>query len=236
MKKNVILGLIVLLLLLSQIGTFIWNRSLRNKLHIAQHNVTAVLDSVRVLKDVNGKLYAEKSSYIATVKELKDLNQEMHENIQALQRKVRRLIISGANIGMRAKDTIIQNNVINYTLDSLVNIRFADQVIDANSFVRIHKDSIYLDRFAYRLDVPLEVYFTKDYQLIARSKNDNITFTKLDSFVDPQVTKYRKPRRWGLGIQAGIGATSIYDFSDKKLSIGVGPYVGIGISYQFLQW
>ena len=236
MKKNIILGLIVLALLLSHIGTFIWNRSLRDKLSIAQHNVTAVSDSVRLLRDANGKLYAEKKSYIATVQELKDLNNEMHENIQTLQRKVRKLLISGANIGMRVKDTIIQNNVINYTLDSLVNIRFADQVIDANSFVRVYKDSIYLDRFAYRLDVPLEVYFTKDYQVIARSKNDNITFTKLDSFVDPMVTKYRKPRRWGLGIQAGVGATSIYDFSDKKLSIGIGPYVGIGISYQFLQW
>lgn len=218
MKKNIILGLIVLALLLSQIGTLVWTRSLRGKLHIAEHNVTVALDSIRVLKDANGKFYAEKSSYIATVKELKELNQEMHENIQTLQRKVRSQLISGANIGMKAKDTIIQNNIINYTLDSLINIHFADQVIDANSFVRIHKDSIYLDRFAYQLDIPLEVYFTKDYRVIARSKNDNITFTKLDSFVDPLVTKYRKPRRWGLGIQAGIGATSIYDFSEKNLS------------------
>ena len=236
MKKNVILGSIVLVLLLSQIGTFIWNRTLRDKLHIAEQNVTVALDSIRTLKDTNGKLYAEKKSYITTVKELKDLNKEMHENIQSLERKMRRLLISGANIGIKTRDTIIQKNIINYTLDSLVNIRFSDQVIDANSFVRIQKDSVYLDRFAYQLDIPIEVYFTKDHKVIARSKNDNITFTKLDSFVDPQVTKYRKPRRWGVGIQAGVGATSIYNFSDNKLSTGVGPYVGLGISYQFLQW
>lgn len=61
MKKNVILGSIVLVLLLSQIGTFIWNRTLRDKLHIAEQNVTVALDSIRTLKDTNGKLYAEKN-------------------------------------------------------------------------------------------------------------------------------------------------------------------------------
>lgn len=236
MKKNIILGLLIATLVLSHVGTFIWNRSLRDKLCIAEHNVSAVLDSIHLLKDKNGSLYAEKSSYLATVKELEKINQEMHENIRTLQKSIRRRLASAVNIGMRAKDTIIQNNIISYTLDSLVNIHFADDVIDANSFVRIYRDSVYLKQFAYQMDIPLEVYFTKDYQVIARSKNDNIVFTRLNSFIDPEVTKYRKPKRWGLGIQAGVGATSIYDFSSKSFSFGVGPYVGIGISYQLLQW
>ena len=36
------------------------------------------------------------------------------------------------------------------------------------------------------------------------------------------------PKRWGLGVQVGAGYFGI----DKKLS----PYIGIGISYNFLMW
>lgn len=236
MKKNIIFLSIIGLLVLSLIYSFIWNRDVKNKLRIAEHNVTAALDSIRYLKDANGKLYAEKTSFIATVKELEDLNQEMYENIQSLKRETRRKIMSGADIGVVVRDTIIQNNIIQYTLDSLVNIPFSDQIINANSLVRIHRDSIQLQRFTYNIDVPLEVYFTKDYQIIARSKNENITFSKLNSFIDPSITKYRNRKRWGLGVQAGIGIMPGYNFVDKSFTIGVGPYVGIGISYQFLQW
>ncbi|MDO4771762.1 DUF6808 domain-containing protein [Porphyromonas sp.] len=236
MKKNIILVLLVLAFVLSNAGMFIWNRNIRDKQRLAERNVLAALDTIHVLKDKNGKLYAENASYLAGIKELEKMNEEMHENINSLQKNIKRHLATQAYLRMKTRDTIIQKNVISYTLDSLVNIRFSDEVIDANSFVRIHQDSVYLKQFVYKVDAPLDVYFTKDYEIIAQSKNDNITFTKLNSFVDPMVIKHRKPRRWGLGIQAGIGATSMYDSSNKNLSFGVGPYVGIGISYQLLQW
>lgn len=86
------------------------------------------------------------------------------------------------------------------------------------------------------MDIPLEVYFTKDYQIIARSKNENVTFSKLNSFIDPSVTKYRNRKRWGFGIQAGVGFMPGYDLVRKDLVPAVGPYLGVGISYHILQW
>lgn len=137
---------------------------------------------------------------------------------------------------MVVRDTIFQDNVIQYTLDSLVNIHFSDQAIDANSLIRIHRDNIYLQQFTYSMDIPLEVYFTKDYQLIARSKNEHVTFSKLDSFLDPSITRYRNRRRWGLGIQAGVEVMPGYSLAGKEFSLAVGPYLGIGINYNLVQW
>ncbi len=82
----------------------------------------------------------------------------------------------------------------------------------------------------------LEVYFTKDYQIIARSKNENVTFSKLNSFIDPSITKYRNRKRWGFGIQAGVGFMPGYDLVSKDFVPAVGPYIGVGISYHILQW
>lgn len=69
-------------------------------MRIAQHNVEAALDSIRYLKDANGNLYAEKKSFIATISELKELNTEMYENIQSLQKKLQKKILAGSDIGV----------------------------------------------------------------------------------------------------------------------------------------
>lgn len=235
-KKNIIIGSIIAVLAILLITSFLWNRDVRNKLRIAQHNVETALDSIRYLKDANGNLYAEKKSFIATISELKELNTEMYENIQSLQKKLQKKILAGSDIGVVVVDTIYQDKIIEYTLDSLVNIPFSDQTINANSLVRIHRDNIRLQQFTYNLDIPLEVYFTKDYQIIARSKNENVTFSKLNSFIDPSITKYRNRKRWGFGIQAGVGFMPGYDLVRKDLVPAVGPYLGVGISYHILQW
>ena len=131
-KKNIIIGSIIAVLAILLITSFLWNRDVRNKLRIAQHNVEAALDSIRYLKDANGNLYAEKKSFIATISELKELNTEMYENIQSLQKKLQKKILAGSDIGVVVVDTIYQDKIIEYTLDSLVNIPFSDQTINAN--------------------------------------------------------------------------------------------------------
>lgn len=50
-KKNIIIGSIIAVLAILLITSFLWNKDVRNKLRIAQHNVEAALDSIRYLKD-----------------------------------------------------------------------------------------------------------------------------------------------------------------------------------------
>ena len=146
-KKNIITASVIAVLSLLLVTSFLWNRDLRHKLNIARHNVEASLDSIRFLKDANGKLYAEKKSFISTVKELEELNGEMYANIQSLQKQVRKNLLAGSNIEVVVRDTIYQDRFIEYTPDSLVNIPFSDQTISANSLVRIHRNNIRLQQF-----------------------------------------------------------------------------------------
>lgn len=98
MKKKVVIVSIITAFVLLFIASFLWNRNTLHKLRIAEHNVSAALDSIRYLRDVNGKLLAEKMSFITTVKDLKELNSEMYENIQSLKKEMRKQLISGANV------------------------------------------------------------------------------------------------------------------------------------------
>lgn len=143
-KKNIIIGSIIAVLAILLITSFLWNRDVRNKLRIAQHNVETALDSIRYLKDANGNLYAEKKSFIATISELKELNTEMYENIQSLQKKLQKKILAGSDIGVVVVDTIYQDKIIEYTLDSLVNIPFSDRPsMPTASFAYIGTISVY---------------------------------------------------------------------------------------------
>lgn len=227
---------IILALLLTQVVSCLRNKDLKNKLKISEHNITALTDTITYLHDKNGKLLAEKTSFIASIGDLKNLNQEMYDNVQSLQKKLQRRIMAGADVKMSVRDTIIQNNIIQYTLDSLVNIRFADNTIEANSAVRIRENQVQLQNFTYNIDLPLELYLTKDYKMIARSSNEHVTFSKLNSFIDPSITKYRQPKRWGLGLQLGVGVMPGYDLVKKNFSLSAGPYVGIGVNYSLIRW
>lgn len=44
-KKNIIIGSIIAVLAILLITSFLWNRDVRNKLRIAQHNVEAALET-----------------------------------------------------------------------------------------------------------------------------------------------------------------------------------------------
>lgn len=236
MKKKIILGSVLALLVVALLFSFAWNIDTRRKLRTARHNIEAAQDSIRYFKAANGSLYAEKKSFISTIKELRDLNKELYDKVEDLKKRARRRPISAVDASIVIHDTIYQESSLKYTLGDLVNIHFADETIDAKSLIRIDADNLHLKQFTYQIDVPLEVYFTENYEVIARSPNSNVKFSKLNSFVDPSVLKRRKPKRWGLGLQAGVGATMSYNFKQKDFSWGVGPYVGVGLSYQILQW
>lgn len=58
---------------------------------------------------------------------------------------------------------------------------------------------------------------------------------RLEVYLETQtVTKYvmrhEPPKRWGIGVQAGYGATA------RAGSVYLTPYIGIGISYDIVRW
>lgn len=67
-------------------------------------------------------------------------------------------------------------------------------------------------------------------EVLVRSTNPYINVTGMQSvMIDPKQSKtikqYFKPKRWGLGVQLGVGI-------DKQLQFT--PYIGIGLSYNLI--
>ena len=115
--------------------------------------------------------------------------------------------------------------------DSTV-IRFIDSKLPVSEFI---KDSNLVsagDSIPVQLPIVQKEYKTDDYQAWV-SGPINPQLDSLNIFrqtyyetVYQTVTVPTKPKRWGLGVQAGLGVTP------TKIE----PYIGIGISYNFLSW
>jgi hypothetical protein len=204
-----------------------------------KHNIEASLDSVRYYKDKNGELYAEKLSYIATQKEMEKINSELSDNIKALDKKLlaalNAVVVIRDTIPMR--DTLYINNEI--PLQSFL-IPIKDDILSANLGLTYHKNNslpyLELSRFDYTIQLPVEVYFTKDFSVILKTTGkDNVTFNNVTSFIDPIFYSKPKQKRYGIGFSGGIGI-SPYNFVNGKWNVYAFPYIGVSINYNAISF
>ena len=63
-----------------------------------------------------------------------------------------------------------------------------------------------------------------------RPQLDSIQIYQQTQYITKEVKVATKPKRWGIGLQAGYGVS----FSNKQIQAT--PYIGIGISYNILTW
>ena len=63
-----------------------------------------------------------------------------------------------------------------------------------------------------------------------RPQLDSIRIYQQTEYITKEVKKVTKPKRWGIGLQAGYGVS----FSNKQSQAT--PYIGIGSSYNILTW
>lgn len=59
---------------------------------------------------------------------------------------------------------------------------------------------------------------------------DSIQIHQRTEYITKEIAPYQKPKRWGIGLQAGYGV-SIHDGRIQPV-----PYIGLGLSYSLICW
>ena len=139
-----------------------------------------------------------------------------------------------APIGQR--DTVVKVEVIRDTLTVVKPEYITQRVIDkvlvpVVDTLQVH-DTTYIS-----MDVEQKVYADSNYRAVVsgiRPSLDEISVYPETKIVTQTVTEYvqRKPTRFGVGFQVGFGAS--YGIINKK--VDVGPYIGLGVSYNFVRF
>lgn len=122
-------------------------------------------------------------------------------------------------------DTLYIRDTITITKPQAVKTRVTDTLrIAVSDTVRV-TDTLYI-----RLPRTAKTYEGKDYRAVVSGvmpSLDTISVFPQSSIITKTVTVPAKDRRrWGLGLQAGYGATKD----------GLTPYIGIGVSYNLVRW
>ena len=96
----------------------------------------------------------------------------------------------------------------------------------------IRTDTLWLhDTLALPVPIEQKVYADSDYRAVVSGWHASLDTISVypKTIVITEITPVEipaPPKRWGLGIAAGYGASKD----------GLSPYIGVGISYSILQW
>ena len=219
-------GFLILLTILCII-LLLFSKCTADKNERLQNNIEVLIDSVKVTELKNGDLLYSKQILEVENKELaeavgleknkrKEVEKELGEKIKLLAKvdgkiKVDTLIL---------KDTVVETNFGNR-----INFNFNDQYLSLDGTTCLSNGIAQTKINSLSMDVPAFIGKTNNKQFFIRSENPYVSFPNIR--VAEEITR---PKKWGLGIQVGIGCG--YNLVDKGFFAG--PYIGFGLSYNFL--
>ena len=127
------------------------------------------------------------------------------------------------------RDTVIVRDTVRIEKPIARHIRTVDTVLVlATDTLRI-RDTVFV-----RLPVEEKLYSSNDYKLQVSGYRPTLDWIEVYpttvTVKETQNISAPSRKRWGVGVQAGYGAT-LYN---KQVILS--PYVGIGISYHFIRW
>lgn len=114
-------------------------------------------------------------------------------------------------------------------------VRFANVIYRDRVRVRVDTLRVWVEGDSVSVPVPIDKYtFTDDTTYLAEVSGYNVSMDRIEVFrrsTDRLITVDRtiieKPKRFGLGLQVGYGIS---------LDGRAQPYIGIGLSYNFLRF
>ena len=217
-------GLLILLTILCII-LLLFSKCTADKNERLQNNIEVLIDSVRVTELKNGDLLYSKQILEVDNKELaeavgleknkrKEVEKELGEKIKLLAK------VDGK---IRVDTLILKDTVVETDFGNRINFNFKDQYLSLDGTTCLSNGIAQTKINSLSMDVP--AFIGKNKQFFIRSENPYVSFPNIR--VAEEITR---PKRWGLGIQVGIGCG--YNLVDKGFFAG--PYIVFGLSYNFL--
>lgn len=180
-----------------------------------KNNIKALTDSVQVLETKNGELLYSKQSLILEKNELEKYIGISDKKIKDLEKTLNSKIAYITKLESKIKiDTIYLKDTVKIIEDTTY-IYFNDK----NRWYSIDGETKYFDCKAntkinsLEMNVPILLTVTKDCKVGAMSENPYVKFDEINSAIlEDAILKERTRKKWGV-------------------TIGVGPYVGYGVSF-----
>lgn len=242
-KLTVIIGLIALLFYFTAMYQSCVNHKLKQQLTVADHNIKALNDSIRITIDKQGKEEANKLALLTDkVSNLEKLNTELYAEVKNIKGKVSTIIKTDIKVLHDTVPLIVKAGLV----DSTVRADFSfDTTYSPGNFRKLSgytkyslKDNLSSgtltrDELGIKLVTGIKNLDKGKPEIFIKSDYPGLSVSSLDGAVlDPNLFKRKRSPVVTTGIN--IGWTPVtYDISQKKFSGAFdrfGATVGININ------
>lgn len=233
--------LLIILVILTT--SFIMSTSCtKQKLDVAENNISALTDTISTYKLKNGELLYEKQGYIAEKEQLSTFISVQESEIKELEKKLSSAVSTIAKLNQEVKvDTLkLIDSVYIYDGDEMRNdFSFSDNwlSLSGTTIYKDYKFSTTLNNLS--MDVPLKIGTTKDNSWFVTTENPYVSFSSIEG---ASIEK-AKPKRFSLSIHAGVGLSYGYGISGSNDGLvrsgwffGPAIHIGAGVSYKLFEF
>ena len=259
--KNNISTVALILILMLFAGQCRRNSNLKRDNLIATQNISAADSTIKVYKNKNGELTAEKSVWILTEKQLKQTNSELYSLVKDQNGKI--ISLNSVVFSLKQDSNLLHDSIkylhaiigdaihlsendwnlpweLYYTWDDKnYDIFKGHTVVNVDTLKHIpHHVTTQLDSRASQISLIFgEKVVDGKYNVFVTSKYPGLSTESMTGvFIDPNSNKYirdlMKKKHWFTGFSVSVGITPTYDFINQKPVIVVGPTFG----YTLYQW
>lgn len=228
--KTIIISIIEALIFIFIISSI--SHCSNQKIQTLDHNLVAAQDEIQTLVLENGNLLSEKAAYILKNKELESVLEITKREKKDIERKLNDKIAYIANIGSQVRvDTLELRDTIYQVSDNKFNIdwSYSDKWLKLKGGTLYDNGKSTTELYGISLYTPLKVGLTDNYTIFVEAENPYLKITNIEGAIIDGSNLRPKPNYWTLSLQGGVGAQ--YGLINNKFDIG--PYMGVGISYNF---
>jgi hypothetical protein len=254
-KSKIFIALVIIVLIIFNAIQCSRIKDLKRQQNISDINIIALNDSLKYEKLRSGDLQVSIASYVASEKELKDLNKKLYDEVKAQKGRV--ISLTDAIIQLRQDSTTLRKYLVEK--DSIIQklLKIDDNTYVAPWSLTYKYDSTNFDVFTGRtyigigkkdplellhLDTELTNRLTQidliwgqkvekgQYRVFVQSGYPGFTVAQMqgvliDPNTNPDIKKLIKKRHWFTGFSLGLGASGGFNITDGKYGLVVGPSI-----------
>lgn len=233
---------VLLIILVILTASFIMSTTCtKQKLDIAENNISALTDTISIYKLKNGELLYEKQGYIAEKEQLSTFIGVQEREIKELEKKLGSAISTIAKLKQEVKvDTLkLIDSVYVYDNEIRNDFSFSDNwlLLSGTTIYKDSKFSTILNNLS--MDVPLKIGTTKNNTWFVTTENPYVSFSSIEGASIDKV----KPKRFSLGLHISAGISVGYGISGASDGLvrngwffGPAANIGIGITYKIIDF
>lgn len=261
-KSKVFIALVIIALIVINVIQCSHIKELKRQQEISDQNNIALNDSIKYEKQKNGDLQASIAIYIASEKELKDLNRDLYNRIKEQDGRI--ISLGEAIIQLKQDSATLARYLVEkeklieelqkvdentYAAPWELTYRYDStnfDVFTGKTYIGVSlKDSLQL----FHLDTELIKRLTQidliwgqkvekgQYRVFLQSGYPGFTAAQLqgvliDPNTNPDIRRLIKEKKWFNGFSVGFGATGGFNITTGKYGLVVGPTITYNI-YNF---